>query len=75
MINMPKSQEGASVSAEDRSSSGVRRVFPETDRSLFDPSVQSANRDMFLMTCRIYNAVISDQANQLPRRLSRPDDL
>lgn len=55
-------------------SPNARRAFPETDRSLFDPKVQAAHRDMFEMTCRIYNAVINDQAKQLPRRFERPDD-
>jgi hypothetical protein len=49
-------------------------VYPYSEKSEFDPAIRSAHREMFEMTCRIYNAVINDQANRLPQRIGRQEE-
>lgn len=67
------SQEGDTVGhdGDDRSGSTI----PETARSVFDPTVRMANREMSLRTCRVLSAVIRGQTQQVPRRVIRADDL
>jgi len=53
---------------------GTPEPFPETERSLFDPTVARLNHEAFDQTCKIYGAVMIDQAKHSPTHLERPND-
>lgn len=46
---------------------GTREGFPETDASIFDPTVRLKQAEMSEQTCAIFNAIIAARENAPPR--------